>query len=775
MSRLRCFLVLLFAAGLARAVPPDGAPVGKIDIRFRNGRAIDETFVRSFLSTEVGAPLSRRALADDVRSLLDSRAFSYAAVATDDFDDGGACVIYTLEARRRLASQPEFTGLHRFGASKARKTTDLKAGDFVDEDLVRAAAEKLRSLYLKDRYFEATVTPHLKPLKGSEGNVLLTFEVREGDRVHVDFLTFPGATVFTESALGRLACQHDWYNPQSWVINPRVTDVDLDLVQSDALAQYLDAGYLDATVSAPRKSLDGDRLAVAFDVAEGPVYHVDSIGLEGTTLFPESVLRSALGLRKGDVAGTSALDGARKALREYYASRGYADTVVKTTTKADPAKHTLSVVFHVEEGALVHVRSIQIRGNTATKDKVIRREIGLVPGATYDTVQAERSRRRLLNLGYFEDVRLYDTVAAGDSRDVYFDVVEKPTGHINFGAGFSSVDHLVGIFGVSQSNFDLFNWHNFRGGGQKARLDLTMGRDSTDLDASIVEPWFLDRRLSLAFDVFINTRDYSEYEDRRWGTTIGLEKMVPWVGRVGLSYTLAFVSLKDVITDELYLADHPDIPFSYLDEEDDYRLGSLKLSWTYDTRDNSIVPTRGTRATAHAALYNSAFGSSFDFYELNLKAYKYFQLPFGLRLALSGRAATVDGIGEDEVPIGSRYFLGGGRYVRGFRHRDIGPKAIYKETPQYFSAIGGQSLLWGTAEVSVPLASMIRLAAFYDIGNVWEDAYDFDFSEYASSVGVGLRFDMVGFPIRLDYAHALEKDDDLARTREFVFWIGFDN
>lgn len=775
MTRFRCLLVLLFAVGFARAVPPDGATIGKIDIEFRNGRTIDETFVRSFLSAEVGAPLSRRLLADDIRTLLDSRAFSFASAATDDFGDGGARIVYTLEARCRLAAQPEFTGLHRFGSSKARKTMDLKAGDYVDDDLVRSAAEKLRALYLKDRYFAATVTPHLAPVEGAGGNVLLTFEVDEGKRVRVDFLTFPGASVFTESQLGRLASQHDWYNPQSWVINPRVTDVDLDLVQSDALSQYLDAGYLDATVSAPRKGLNASKLSVAFDVEEGPVYHVGSIGLEGISLFPESVLRPALGLREGDVAGTSALSGARNALRDYYASRGYADTVVKTTTKADPAAHTISVVFHVEEGALVHVRSIQIRGNTATKDKVIRREIGLVPGAPYDTVQAERSRRRLLNLGYFEDVRVYDTVAAGDTRDVYFDLVEKSTGHINFGAGFSSVDHLVGIFGISQSNFDLFNWHNFRGGGQKARLDLTMGKDSTDLDASIVEPWFLDRRLSLAFDVFINTRDYNEYEDRRWGSTIGLEKMVPWVGRVGLSYTLAFVDLKDVAKDEFYLADHPDTPFSYLDEDDDYRLGSLKLSWTYDTRDNSIVPSRGTRATAHATLYNSVFGSSYDFYELNLKAYKYFQLPFGLRLALSGRVATVDGLGGDDVPIGSRYFLGGGRYVRGFKHRDIGPKAIYKDSPQYFSAVGGQSLLWGTAELSVPLANSIRLAAFYDIGNVWEDAYDFGFSEYASSVGAGLRFDMVGFPIRLDYAHALEKDDDLSRTREFVFWIGFDN
>jgi outer membrane protein insertion porin family len=146
-------------------------------------------------------------------------------------------------------------------------------------------------------------------------------------------------------------------------------------------------------------------------------------------------------------------------------------------------------------------------------------------------------------------------------------------------------------------------------------------------------------------------------------------------------------------------------------------------------------------------------------------------------LAFYARACVVDSYADDEIPIGSRYFLGGGRTVRGFRHRAIGPKALPDDDPASTSyhPIGGQTKLEATVEYTIPVFKFLRMAAFYDVGNVWADPYDFDFGEYASSVGGGLRLDIPGFPMRIDYASALEKDDDLTRERSLVFWIGFDD
>ena len=784
-ARFKCWVLSAAIGALAfSAAPAAGQGVGDggsdegrrvASVRIDSGGAkIDENLVRSFVSTAVGEPFDRAAASSDVRALLDSNRFSDVSVSVRPAADDGLEVVFSVVPRRTLSAEPTLTGLSWLSRSRALKECGLKIGDFVDETVAKVAARKILAYYRKRRFFSATVDAAVSDAPDAPGGALVRFDVSEGERGKMDFLKFPGATVFPESELGRLAQLHDWYNPLSWVTDPHVSDADLESVAADALSQYLDAGYLDAKVSPPRKTVSGRRVSVSYDVSEGRLWRVRSVSVSGVTLYPEADVRAAVSLKPGDPAGEKAMNDARAAVHDYYASRGRPDTKVAMT--ALPAGgNAVDVSFAVTEGPLVHVRNIFLRGNSVTRDKVLRREIGLAPGDAYDTVQAERSKRRLMNLGYFEDVRTYDTVVDATTRDVYYDVDERPTGSLTFGAGFSSVDHLVGLFGVSQSNFDIFNWPSFRGGGQKARLDLTVGSDSTDLDVSFVEPWFLDRRLSLDVDAFIHNRSFSEYDEKRFGGSVGLAKMVPWVGRVGIDYGLEHVSMDDVTRESFHLADDPEKEYSFLDEDDSYLLGSLRLSWTYDTRDNALVPHRGTRAQAWAKLYNAAFASDYDFYELNLKATTYFTLPYGFYLSLGGRAATVDGIGGDEVPIGSRYFLGGGRNVRGFRYRAVGPKALSDKYEGDYSAIGGRSMLWGTAELSLPLVSKIRIAGFCDVGNVWSDAYDIKFDDLAVTYGGGLRFDFTGFPIRLDYALVATDPDEWARHRRFVFWIGFDN
>ncbi|MBQ7666938.1 MAG: outer membrane protein assembly factor BamA [Kiritimatiellae bacterium] len=763
----------LFAAPDAAGQAETGSePVFAVNVVAKSG-FIDESLVKSYLSTVPGKPLDRAGVSSDVRALLDSKRFSDVSAGVRQ-TASGPVVTFTVVPRRTLAAEPSFTGLSWLSRSRAEKECGLKPGDFVDDAVARVAAGKILDHYRKHRFFSATVAAVVADAPDAPGGALVRFDVAEGKRGKMDFLKFPGAKSIPESELGRAARLHDWFNPVSWVVEPRISDADLASVASDALSQYVDAGYLDAKVSPPRKAVSGDRVSVSYDVSEGALWRIRSISISGVTLYPEREVRACVALKPGDAAGAKAMEEARAAVRDYYASRGRPDTKVSMTTLPVPGNR-IDLALAVEEGPLVHIRNILVRGNSVTYDKVLRREIGLSPGDAYDTVQAERSRRRLLNLGYFEDVRTYDTVVDAVTRDLYYDVDERPTGSLSFGAGFSSVDHLVGLFGISQSNFDIFNWPTFRGGGQKARLDLTVGSDSTDLDVSLVEPWFLDRRLSLDIDGFIHNRSFSEYDEKRFGGSVGLAKMVPWVGRVGIDYGLEHVSMDDVTREKFHLADDPEKEFSFLDEDDSYLLGSMRLSWIYDTRDNALVPHRGTRAQAWAKLYNAAFGSEYDFYELSIKASTYFTLPFGFYLSLSGRAATVDGMGGDDVPIGSRYFLGGGRYVRGFRYRAIGPKALSDDFAGDYSAIGGQSMLWATAELSLPIVEKIRIAGFCDAGNVWRDAWDAQLDDLAFTYGCGLRFDFTGFPIRLDYALVARDPDEWAEHRRFVFWIGFDN
>ena len=767
------------AAAAAGTDAAPGAPVSAVRVEVRGSVPVDESFVLSFASARPGERVLGRDLSADVKALLASGRFSYVSAEVSEAD-GAVAVTYAVEGRLRLAGDPAFVGLSWFSRDRASKAADLKAGDFVDETVAGAAAGRVAALYRQHRFFDASVEARLVPDPANPGAAWLAFDVEEGPRYKVRFLEFPGAVSISPDSLGQFAGQHSWFNPQNWVTTPRLTDADLDVVAADARRQYYDAGFLDATVSPPRKTVDGTTMRVAFDVEEGVRYRVGAIRIEGASLFPEAALRSALPLREGDVAGAAALDKARTSLRDWYASRGYTGTRVALATALGAEPATMDVTLTVRESGLTRVRNILVRGNTSTKDKVIRREIGLNPGDPFDRVQADLSRRRLQNLGYFSDVSFNEVGAESEDgwADAVYDVVEQPTGQFTFGAAFSSVDHLVGMLGLYQSNFDLFNLRNSRGGGQRARLDVSAGSHSTDVDLSLVEPWFLDRRLSLDTDLYLHNRSHREYDERRAGGSVGLEKFFPWIGTVGVYYTLEKVWLDDVVERDYVLLDPPGRPYRFTDEDDGYLLGSAKLGWTFDTRDNRFVPHSGTRAVATLSLSNAAFGSDYDLYEASLRFFHYVPLPYGLTFALLGRASTVDGIGGDDVPIGSRYFLGGGRQVRGFRNRNLGPKALFAdggaETGD-FSPIGGRTMLWGSAELSFPVFEKLRFAAFADAGNVWRDSWDADFGSVGTSVGGGLRLDIPGFPIRLDYAHVIDKPDDYANTRSFVFWVGVDN
>ena len=133
--------------------------------------------------------------------------------------------------------------------------------------------------------------------------------------------------------------------------------------------------------------------------------------------------------------------------------------------------------------------------------------------------------------------------------------------------------------------------------------------------------------------------------------------------------------------------------------------------------------------------------------------------------------------GSDEVPLDERLFLGGGRTLRGFGYRDVGPKIIpagSDASNEAFESIGGNTMLMGSVEYLVPINRLLRFATFADAGNVWEDSYDWDVSELAVSAGVGLRVDMPGFPIRIDYAWSMQKDDELTQEDPWVIYIGYD-
>lgn len=761
--------------------------VKNVTVRVLDQFGTDATDVLSLCNVKPGSEVSQEALSKDVRALLDTGRFGYAGVELDKVADG-INVIYVIKRRYRFQEPLAIKGSDYFSESKIRKLSELNSGDYIDDPVLSEKISKIRDEYVKKFFPNVKIGAEIKPIEGSTGSANVIFTIDEGQRAKVHTYRFKGNPSIPEEELRSSFGQRPWYDPRGWFTDTPVSAQDLEDARQQAEDVYKDRGYLDARVGSPAMEPIGKgKVDVVFEVTEGDIYSVESTAIRGVKLFPETEVLSSSRLKADMTAGQKAIDDAAKDVRDYYGSRGYVDTMVKPIKEAVPGKPgRMAITFDVREGELVYIRNIVIRGNNKTKDKVIRREVLVSPGEIMDEVRIERSENRLKNLAYFSTVRHYteqqQEKEGKRDRDLIYEVEEQRTGNFMVGAGFSSVDSLVGFVELTQSNFDILNWPNFTGAGQKARLGLEAGTRRQTAEVSWTEPWFMDRPLALTVELYRRMRWYDQYDEIRTGSSVGLSYPVK-VGRVGARYTLEMVEMDDV--DNGLWHTNPDgingsttpagfVPqdayFKYQEKTYGSALNSaVRLYWAHDTRDQAFVPTKGYQTTVFGEFSEGFFGDD-QTYKMGGNYRRWYPMPWYKHvLSLRGRLETVEAYSGD-VPLYDKLFLGGPRTIRGVEYRDVGPK-VYRVGSH--APIGGQTLALATAEYTVPVFKAVRVATFSDAGTLGEDAFA-PGSSVCASVGIGLRIDIPGFPIRFDVAKPVVSDDKYTDNQFFSFAIGFE-
>lgn len=794
---------LCLAACVVAATPDIGTTRPRVsEVVIKTSGAAKEAEARSFVLPRIrarkGAYLSQKDLASDERDLLDSDLFSSVAILVEPKGEGEIEVTYDVVVAPRLRFPIDISGNKLFSVSKVRSKLDLKEGKRIDGARIAKACDKLRAEYLKSYHNNVKIETSLSE-PDEEGLVKLSLKIDEGEREKLLTFEFEGNTAISSAELRSVLGRPSPYNPfKIFYSKWRLDAFDRESVRDKVAAAFRELGYLDVEVGEPwltRESEDA-RPVMHMAITEGRRYSIDSAEVTGVTLFPEAEIRRAasVAVKRGAPASGKAVEAAEKNVRDYYGSRGYVETVVTAKViplfgaegaeaatavgGADTPPIPSTLKIDVKEGFLAHIRSVKVRGNTYTKDKVVRRELLIAPGMLMNEVLAETSRKRVENLGFFEQVRMREIPAPDDPtlRDVVYDVEEKSTGTLMAGVGTSNIDNILGYVDITQSNFDIANWPTFRGAGQKMRFSLSAGSSSNSGEISWTDPWFLDRQQSLNITLYRREYSFSEYDETR----LGGDATMAWpltYGRLSARFGAELVKSDDFLRGLYHPEDDPEADFHYYDMDDSYVRVPFRLAWSYDTRNHPFVPSRGSRNNVFFEITSSSFGSDYDTYKLGADLRQYAPLPWWKHyLSFRLRAETIDAYGDtDEVPVNDRYFLGGARSLRGFKYRDVGPKAIPDETTGGRAhPMGGQTLATFSAEYNIPVIKVLRLAAFYDIGNVWADAFDADFGELASAWGVGIRFDIPGFPIRLDYATPVKHDDDYSRSERFIFSIGFE-
>ncbi|MEW6155906.1 MAG: outer membrane protein assembly factor BamA [Verrucomicrobiota bacterium] len=763
-----------------------GLPVQKIEIRHVGPPAASDALIRANIKIKVGDVYTRTGVDDDVRSLYATGLFYNIRVA-EERSPQGVTLTYVVQGKPTL-TDIRFEGNEKYSRRKLLRKVTSKIGEPLNERKLFSDAQEIQKMYQKSGRQRTEVKYDLN-IEEATGKGTVTFKITEAPKVKIEDVEFVGAQAFTQRKLRKtIKTRRHWMF--SWLTGSGVLkDEQFEDDKEKLAAFYHDEGYIDFELKDVQFDYtDPKHMVLRFIIFEGVQYKVGSVEFKGNSVFKSEDIARSLRMGVGQVFSPKKLQEDIEHIRDFYGARGYIDTWVRPIRYPNTERGTMDLVYQImdEDKGVSYIEKIEIRGNTKTKDKVIRRELAVSPGEVFNMVRVKLSKARLEQMTFFDKVETDDEPTDVPNRkNLVLDVQEASTGHFELGAGFSSVDNLVGFVGYREGNFDLLNPPYFRGGGQKLRVNLQLGTRRKDFQISFVEPWFLDRKLMFGTDLYFRELNFysSLYDVSQIGGKVSLSKAL-WsdfvVGNV--SYTIEEIGILDV---------DPRAPQFIRDEEGHQLVSKIGTGVAWDTRNSVLLPDRGQRTEFTTELAGGPFGGDTDFYKLELRSSWYFPgFAKGHVWEIGGRAGVVDNYGRsDRVHLFDRFFLGGVYSLRGYKYRQVGPHRGTEVTSVNPDGtlttelvdpepIGGETFWFSSIEYSIPIIERLRFALFYDIGNVYENAYSFDLADeqkiYNDNWGVGIRLNIPRLgPLRLDYGVPITHDQFSDGGGRFQFSVGF--
>ena len=767
-------ITLTIAIFISSLVVAQTQTIEDIQIVDSNGNAYKASSVEAYTSFSVGdsAPSQKELIStirQDVNQMRDSGKYSFVD-AQLIINESGLVILYQVEQKNRLR-QIEIRGSNKLGNKKVREKSELKIGALVDDVDFEMAIDKIEEAYQNFWY------PNVKILWSANidrelGVVDLIIEVNEGVKTGIKKIRFVGNHTFEDSYLKRVIRQKQ----KSWLsifndagrYHPEFLDSDLFSLKS----LYMNNGFLDIQIAeANLDNSDPENSVMTFQIDEGRRYQISSFSVSGVEKVDKLILEKRIHLSSGQIASYESINNGSELIRSYFGNRGFVNTKVDVVKDADVLKGLLRINYIINIGQKGTIANINITGNERTLDKVIRRELVVEPGEDYNRSRISASENRLRNLNYFETVSITPVASSvANEYNLSVKLKEKPTGQFNAGVGVSSVDSLVGFIQLSQGNFNLKSWPPV-GAGQKFQVRAQLGTRRNDLDISFTEPWFMDQKLSFGLNLYHReSRYFSDvYDQKTDGIRFSLGQPLRRNTRHSLGYSFEQFEVLDVA----------DSASQAIKDEEGKRLASsLDYTLSYDSRDRFFNATRGSKMLFKPYLSGGLLGAETDIYGLQVKTTHYVPLIWDMIFVSRFQFESVDTFGDtSQVPIFDRQFLGGSYTLRGYEYREVGPR----ETEVYGlgynnkkDSIGGNSYVFASTEITMPLWDNVRGAIFYDWGFVNYESWDFDPIKYNDNYGIGIRLQMPGFPLQLDYAWPVTYHEDRGETGKprFNFLMG---
>ena len=616
--------------------------------------------------------------------------------------NNGTLAIQVVE--NPIVNQIVFEGNDKVSTKDLTKEVQIKPRQTFTRARVEADIQRIIELYRRNGKFAARVDPEI--IQRPQNRVDLVFAIAEGPTTGIARINFIGNKVFDASTLkGQIATEESaWY--KILASNDNYDPDRLAFDREQLRRYYVNHGYADFSVVSAVAELGQNRrdFYVTFTINEGPRYHIGKVTINSKIkeLTPQS-LRPMVPISSGDVYDADTVQKSIDALTNAAGTKGYAFAEVHPRIARNRANNTIDLIFDIEQGPRVYIGKINIVGNTKTLDKVIRREFRLVEGDAFNRVLIDRSRTRIRALGFFKDVEVKNAPGSSPDRtDVTVTVTEQPTGQLQLGLGYSSVQQLTGEFSYTQQN--LF------GRGQFLKAAVSVSQIAKLYQFSFTEPYFLDRPLIAGFDVYESQTDYiqASYSSDQIGTQLRMGFPISEFSTVQLRYGYQINNI---------------FPFSGAPLElllaQGRTYGSI-IGFTYgfSNLDDVLKPTTGESFSISQDF--AGFGGSMRFFKTDAVFAGYRPVLDGAVItSLTVRAGLIRSYDGSILPFNQRYFDGGDSF-RGFALAGIGPRDLV--APLNTGALGGNAHAIGTLQARfpslLPESYGVSLGLFTDFGTL---------------------------------------------------------
>ena len=713
------------------------------DIRLEGLQRITAGTVFNYLPINVGDTVDGTHTAGAVRALFRTGFFRDVRLERD----GDTLVVVVVE--RPSIGSIEFVG------NEELKTDDLLSaleqmgvaqGRVFNRSTFDQVEQELHRTYFAAGRYGVQVTGTVTPLE--RNRVAIKFEIAEGVVAKIRQINIVGNVAFDDEELRddfeldttgffSFLSRSDRYS------KPKLA-ADLETLRS----LYLDNGFINFNIDSTQVSIAPDKkdVYITINVTEGGRYVVRDIYLQGALIVPEEELFELVTVVQDTEFSRKRVTETARRIGNRLGNEGYSFANVNAVPEIDDSEEKVDLTFFVDPGKRVYVRRINFKGNTKTRDEVLRREMRQMESGWISNQALERSRIRLNRLGYFEsvDVGTRAVPGASDQVDVDFDVVERPSGNLLLGAGYS--DSQGAVFDISVTE------ENFLGSGNRLRASFNTSNVSRDISVSWVNPYWTVDGVSRGLEAYNRRTDagdanLADYDLEQIGTGVTFGIPISELTRVNVGFN---AEQTDFIVGSSASQEVRD----FRKENGDRFITLLTTgAWAKDSRNSRFLPTRGSLSRLSGEI--AVPGSELTYYKLFARHQRLFPLSEDFVFVLEGEIGYGDGFGgTGELPLTENFFAGGLRSVRGFRSNTLGPRDSLGRP------LGGNLKVVGTAEIILPFpftrdSNTFRVTTFLDTGNVYGPKEDFDFDTLRYSTGIAAIWLSPVGPLTMSFARAL--------------------